>query len=220
MQFSFSFIRTGIMGLALAAGFMSQSAQAADRQTMVVAGGCFWCVEADFEKVPGVIKAESGFAGGTVKNPTYKQVTGGGTGHYEVVKITYDADKVSYDKLLGMFFRSVDPTDAGGQFCDRGDSYRTAIFATGAQKAEAEAEAAKKSAQSALGQKIVTPILPAAQFYLAGGNHQDYYKGTKLVVTRFGPKRMSEAYKAYRKACGRDARVKQLWGAQAPFVGG
>ena len=218
MRFSFSFIRTSVIGLAFTASLLTQSAQAADRQTMVVAGGCFWCVEADFEKVPGVIKAESGFAGGKSKNPTYKQVTSGGTGHYEAVKITYDADKVSYEKLLGLFFRSVDPTDAGGQFCDRGESYRTAVFATGSQKATAEA--AKKSAQAALGQKIVTPILPASKFYLAGGNHQDYYKGKKLVVTRFGPKRMSEAYKAYRKACGRDTRVKQLWGNQAPFVGG
>ncbi|WP_420863928.1 peptide-methionine (S)-S-oxide reductase MsrA [Algirhabdus cladophorae] len=185
---------------------------------MVVAGGCFWCVEADFEKVPGVIKAESGFAGGSTKNPTYKQVTKGGTGHYEAVKITYDADKVSYDTLLSLFFRSVDPTDAGGQFCDRGESYRTAIFAKGSQKAAAQQ--AKAEAQSALGRKIVTPILPSAKFYKAASNHQDYYKGSKLVVTRFGPKRQSEAYKAYRKACGRDAKVKQLWGSAAPFVGG
>lgn len=209
-------------GLAAVAtiGLLAQTAavHALDRQSMLVAGGCFWCVEADFEKVPGVIKAESGFAGGTVKNPTYKQVTKGGTGHYEVVKITYDADKVSYEKLLGLFFRSVDPTDAGGQFCDRGESYRTAVFAKKSQKGVAEK--ARSEAQSALGKKIVTPILPSAKFYKAGANHQDYYKGKKLVVTRFGPKRQSEAYKAYREACGRDARVKQLWGSAAPFVGG
>jgi len=218
MSFSFSHVKTGLIGFAFAIGILTQSAVAADRQSMVVAGGCFWCVEADFEKVPGVIKAESGYAGGKVKNPTYKQVTGGNTGHYEAVKITYDADKVSYEKLLGMFFRSVDPTDAGGQFCDRGSSYRTAIFANSNQKATAQK--AKQDAQASLGQKIVTPILPAATFYLAEDIHQDYYKGTKLVITRFGPKRMSEAYKAYRQACGRDARVKQLWGNQAPFVGG
>ena len=118
-----------------------------------------------------------------------------------------------------MFFRSIDPTDAGGQFCDRGSSYRTAIFVS--NKGEmAIAEQAKARAQKDLpGQKIVTPILSASAFYPAEAYHQDYYKGTKLVLTRFGPKRQASAYKAYRKACGRDARVRQLWGNAAPFAG-
>ncbi|WP_247744773.1 peptide-methionine (S)-S-oxide reductase MsrA [Shimia sp. R11_0] len=195
-----------------------QRAEAAGQESLVVAGGCFWCVESDFESVPGVIEAVSGFTGGSAKNPTYKQVTSGGSGHYEAVKITFDPAQVSRGQLLDMFFRSVDPTDAGGQFCDRGDSYRTAIFVEGAAQ-KATAEAAKVKAQAQLGQTVVTPILSAKTFYPAEAYHQDYYKGSKIVLTRFGPKRQSEAYKRYRKACGRDARVQELWGKDAPFVG-
>ncbi len=193
-------------------------AQAAGTETLVVAGGCFWCVESDFESVPGVRKAVSGYTGGTTKNPTYKQISKGGTGHYEAVKITFDSGQVSREELLDLFFRSVDPTDAGGQFCDRGESYRTAIFVKNAAE-EALAQTAKSRAQSELGQTVVTPILKSGKFYEAEAYHQDYYKGSKVVLTRFGPKKQSEAYKRYRKACGRDARVKQLWGKNAPFVG-
>lgn len=192
--------------------------RAAGSETLTVAGGCFWCVEADFEKVPGVIEAVSGFTGGKTKDPTYKQVTGGNTGHYEAVQITFNPSKVSRETLLSMFFRSVDPTDAGGQFCDRGKSYRTAIFVSNAGEKRL-AEQAKAAAQSQLGQTVVTPILSESTFYPAEAYHQDYYKGSKLVLTRFGPKKQSSAYKAYRKACGRDARVKQLWGDDAPFAG-
>ncbi len=181
------------------------------------AGGCFWCVEADFEKVQGVNEVVSGFMGGSVANPTYKQVTAGGTGHYEAVEVRYDPSVVSYSQLLNLFFRSVDPTDAGGQFCDRGESYRTAIFATNAQEKSA-AEQAKAKAQSDLGQKIVTPVRNAAAFYPAEEYHQDYYKGSSIILTRRGPKSQKEAYKFYRSACGRDARVKQLWGSAAPFA--
>lgn len=194
-----------------------KQANAAELETLTLAGGCFWCVEADFEKVRGVKQAVSGFAGGTVKNPTYKQVTGGGTGHYEAVEITFDPDVVSADTLLNLFFRSIDPTDAGGQFCDRGESYRSAVFATSDQKAAAQK--AKADAQSALDQEIVTPILAADEFWPADEYHQDYHKGGKLVLTRFGPKSQASAYKAYRDACGRDARVKELWGSDAPFAG-
>lgn len=193
-------------------------AQAAQAETLTVAGGCFWCVESDFESVPGVIEAVSGFTGGSSNNPTYKQVTGGNTGHYEAVEISFDPDKVSRETLLAMFLRSVDPTDAGGQFCDRGDSYRTAIFVSNAGE-KSLATQVKAQAQADLGQTIVTPILSASEFYPAEAYHQDYYKGTKLVFTRFGPKRQNSAYKAYRKACGRDDRVKQLWGKDAPFTG-
>ena len=205
--------------IALGLGVQSKSARAAETETLLVAGGCFWCVEADFESVKGVKEAVSGFAGGSTANPTYKQVTGGGTGHYEVVQIQFDPSVVSRDTLLSLFFRSVDPTDAGGQFCDRGPSYRTAIFADGnAQKAAAEK--AKSEAQAALGQKVVTPILGKATFYPADAYHQDYYKSSqRLAVTSVGiGVKKAVAYKRYRKGCGRDKRVRQLWGEAAPFA--
>lgn len=208
------------LAIMIALGLFAQTTKshAADTETLTVAGGCFWCVESDFESVKGVKGAVSGFAGGKVANPTYKQVVAGGTGHYEAVQITFDPSVVSRDELLSKFFRSVDPTDAGGQFCDRGDTYRTAIFANGAAQKSA-AEKAKAAAQSALGTKVVTPVLGAAKFYAADAYHQDYYKGSKIVLTRFGPKSQAKAYKAYRSACGRDQRVKQLWGSAAAFLG-
>lgn len=205
--------------IALGLGAQIKTAHASDTETLTLAGGCFWCIESDFERVNGVKEVVSGYTGGTVDNPTYKQVTGGGTGHYEAVQIMFDPSVVSRDMILSMFFRSVDPTDAGGQFCDRGESYRTAIFAATTDQTNA-AKQAKAEAQNALGATIVTPILKASTFYPAEAYHQDYYKGSKLVLTRFGPKRQSAAYKAYREACGRDARVKELWGSAAPFVGG
>ena len=200
-------------------GFMIQGghANAQAREELIVAGGCFWCVESDFDSVRGVQEAISGFAGGSTANPTYKQVSRGGTGHYEAVRILYDPSRVSRDQLLSLFFRSVDPTDSGGQFCDRGDSYRTAVF-VGDDAEKTAAELAKTNAEADLGQKVVTPILPKSDFYPADAFHQDYYKGKKIVLTRFGPKRQFKAYKAYRQACGRDARVMELWGADAPFV--
>lgn len=212
-------LKTIALAVAIGIGLFLQghAAQAAQAQTLTVAGGCFWCVESDFERVPGVIEAVSGFAGGNKANPTYKQVTKGGTGHYEAVQITFDPAKVSARQLLDLFFRSVDPTDAGGQFCDRGDSYRTAIFAKPDQKKAAEQ--AKDSAEKALNRKIVTPILDAGAFYPADAYHQDYYKQSAVILTRFGPKSKASAYKRYRKACGRDARVEALWGDAAPFVG-
>ena len=205
-----------LLAVLIAVGVMAQVKTADAAETLTVAGGCFWCVEADFEKVKGVKKAVSGFAGGTTANPTYKQVTGGNTGHYEAVQITYDPAQVSARQLLDLFFRSIDPTDAGGQFCDRGDSYRTAVFATSGQKAAAEQ--AKAAAQSALGRSVVTPILGSSTFYPADGYHQDYYKSSERILTRFGLKKKSEAYKRYRDACGRDKRVRELWGSAAPFA--
>ena len=212
-------MKAGALAILIAVGIGVEvnQAKAAGTETLTVAGGCFWCVEADFEKVEGVHEVVSGYTGGTVENPTYKQVVGGGTGHYEAVEIMYDPAKVSARQLYDLFFRSVDPTDAGGQFCDRGDSYRTAIFVS--DKAEkAAANAAKAEAEKALGQQIVTPILEAGPFYEAEAYHQDYYKGDKLILTRFGPKSQAAAYERYRTACGRDARVKALWGQAAPFV--
>ena len=204
--------------IALACVLRYGPAAASKVETLIVAGGCFWCVESDFEKVPGVVGAMSGFTGGTAKTATYRQVSTGGTGHFEAVQITFDPDVVTRETLLVMFFRSVDPTDAGGQFCDRGDSYRSAIFVSDKTE-QAIAKRVKAQAQSDLGMVIVTPILSKTKFYPADASHQDYYKGTKLVLTRFGPKRQSSAYKRYRKACGRDVRVRELWGAAAAFTG-
>lgn len=208
-----------LLAAALAAGLFAQGKglTAQNTETLTVAGGCFWCVESDFESVKGVVEAVSGYTGGRTENPSYKDVSRGGSGHYEAVLITYDPSVVGREALLHMFFRSIDPTDAAGQFCDRGESYRSAVFFSNpSEKALAEAQLAK--AQAELGRKIVTPLLPAAVFYEAEAYHQDYYKGSKVVFTRGGPKKQSQAYKFYRKGCGRDARVLQLWGSAAPFA--
>ncbi|KIC20556.1 peptide-methionine (S)-S-oxide reductase MsrA [Leisingera sp. ANG-Vp] len=209
-----------LMGLiAIGTAAQTNPLQAQSTEVLTVAGGCFWCVESDFESVPGVVEAVSGYTGGKTENPTYKEVTRGGSGHYEAVQITFDPAEVSRERLLELFFRSVDPTDAGGQFCDRGDSYRTAVFVSNPAE-KSLASQVKADAQAALGQKIVTPVLQAGTFYEAEDYHQDYYKGESLVFTRFGPKRQAAAYKRYRQACGRDARVAQLWGDAAPFAKG
>lgn len=182
----------------------------AETETAIVAGGCFWCVESDFEPVPGVIDVVSGYSGGSSANPTYEDHEG----HYEVVQITFDNQKISYAELIAKFLRSVDVTDPGGQFCDRGSAYRTAVFvASDAQRAAAEAAVA--DAEKVLGQEIATPVLPAKTFWIAEDYHQDYYKGSNIVLTRAGPKKQSKAYKFYREACGRDERVRQVWGNEA-----
>ncbi|MEQ9260263.1 MAG: peptide-methionine (S)-S-oxide reductase MsrA [Roseovarius sp.] len=199
-------------------GVQCTKARAAGTEVLTVAGGCFWCVEADFESVRGVKEVVSGYTGGKTKNPTYKEVTRGNTGHYEAVQIYYDPAQVSQEQLFHLFFRSIDPTDAGGQFCDRGSSYRSAIFVSDSSQRQA-AEAAKAKARSELGRNIVTPILGASTFYKAEDYHQDYYKGQKIILTRGGPKRQAQAYKFYREGCGRDKRIRQLWGADAPFIG-
>lgn len=192
----------------LLAATLTAGAAQAETRTAVFAGGCFWCVEADFEKVEGVQEVVSGFAGGDVQNPTYDQVTGGDTGHLESVEITYDSDKVSFERLVNLFFRSIDPTDAGGQFCDRGESYTTAVFVSNPQERQI-AETVKAQAEEALGQEIVTPIRDGAPFYLAGEYHQDYYKKSDLILSRFGPISKEKAYVRYRDACGRDERVRE-----------
>lgn len=198
--------------LAMILALSATTAQAEIRKA-VVAGGCFWCVESDFEGVKGVISAVSGFSGGATDAPSYNQVTAGGTGHFEAVEITFDDAILPYDRLVSMFLRSIDVTDAGGQFCDRGDSYRSAIFATSDQRATAMAAIAE--AEAALGRQIVTPVLPLTKFWPADAYHQDYYKSSDIVLTRIGPKQKKNAYKFYRKSCGRDARVKAIWGDQA-----
>ena len=192
-------------------------AQAKDLQIAVFAGGCFWCVEADMDKIPGVVDTVSGFTGGNVAKPSYKQVTKGNTGHYEAVRVTFDSDVTSYPELVAKFLRSVDPLDGGGQFCDRGEHYSTAIFATTPQQAN-WAEKAISDAEAQLGQPIKTVLRMAKPFYAAEEYHQDYYKSSKIVLTRFGPLSKAEAYKRYRKGCGRDKRVRQVWG-QAAFPG-
>ena len=191
-----------ILALVAALSISVQTASAQKLEKAIFAGGCFWCVESDFDKVPGVVSTTSGYTGGKTRNPTYKQVTYGDTGHYEAVEITYDSAKVSYEALLTAFWHSVDPTDDGGQFCDRGDSYRTAVFALNEKQRKA-AEASKKAAQKALGKKIVTPILAAATFYPAEYYHQNYYKNNSF------------RYRYYRFSCGRDNRLRDLWGENA-----
>lgn len=185
-------------------------AGAARAETAVVAGGCFWCVEADFEKVKGVSGVVSGYTGGTLANPTYRNHAG----HLEAVEITFDPQVISYGELIGLFLRSVDVLDAGGQFCDRGDAYRTAIFVQGKAQRQA-AVAAVAEAERVLGQTVLTPVLDAGTFWIAEDYHQDYYKSSEIVLTRAGPKKKANAYKFYRESCGRDARVRELWGAAA-----
>ena len=185
-----------------ALSLVAHAASAQQIEKAVFAGGCFWCVELDFDKVPGVVSTVSGYTGGKTKDPTYRQVTAGGTGHYEAVEISYDPAKVSYEMLLAAFWRSVDPTDDGGQFCDRGQSYETAVFVAN-EKERAQAEASKKAAQKLLDKPIVTPILAAGPFYEAEDYHQDYYKNNPL------------RYRYYRFSCGRDRTVKDLWGEHA-----
>lgn len=175
-----------------------------DGNALIVAGGCFWCVESDFDHVPGVLETVSGYTGGHLDNPTYEQVSHGGSGHLEAVRIRFDPAKTSYAKLVEVFWRTIDPTDGGGQFCDRGHSYTTAIFALDAeQKRIAEASKDKLEESGMLGAPIATKILDAGPFYPAEGYHQDFY--TKSPIR----------YRFYRFNCGRDNRVDQLWGTEA-----
>ena len=170
---------------------------------LIVAGGCFWCIEKDFEQVAGVKRVVSGYTGGKHKNPTYKNHPG----HREAVKITYDDTKVDYATLLHTFWRTVDPTDAGGQFCDRGHAYTTAVYVSSDSERKL-AEKSKAEAQSDLGRKIVTPIVGASLFTNSEEYHQNYYKKNPV------------RYKYYRYRCGRDQKVKALWGKRAyPNVG-
>jgi len=199
-------LASGLAVLALAgysmagdAGPVKASAQ--PMATAIFAGGCFWCVEADFEKLTGVVEAESGYTGGPLANPTYEQVSHGGTGHAESVRVIYDPSKITYEKLLDYFWHHIDPTVKDRQFCDVGSQYRSAIFYR--NEAERKAAEASKAALERKGQfaRIYTEIAPAGPFYLAEGYHQDYYKKNPI------------RYKYYRNSCGRDARVNEVWGA-------
>ena len=169
-------------------------------ETAVFAGGCFWCMENDMRGIPGVLKVESGYTGGHLKNPTYRDVTGEKSGHYEAVRVTYDPARLQYDYLLYRYWRLVDPTDTGGQFCDRGPSYRPAVFVAGAaQRKVAEASRATAAKRLKRG-KMATPILDLGPFWPAEAYHRDYAKRNALD------------YHAYRAACGRDARLRAVWG--------
>ena len=175
-------------------------------ETAVFAGGCFWCTESDFEKVDGVIDAVSGYTGGRVANPSYEQVSAGGTGHVEAVKVIYDSDKVTYAQLIDVFWRHVDPTDRGGQFVDRGSQYRSVIFYSGEEQRQL-AEASKKELEQngRFAKPIVTEILPLGPFYEAEGYHQDYYKKNPI------------RYNFYRAGSGRDKFLDKVWGqSQTP----
>jgi peptide-methionine (S)-S-oxide reductase len=172
------------------------------RAVATFAGGCFWCMEPPYDELDGVLATTSGYAGGSTVDPTYQEVVRGGTGHAEVVQITYDPAKVTYEQLLEVFWRNVDPLDAGGQFCDRGDSYRTGIFVHD----EAQRRLAEQSKQALAdsdrfdGKPIVTEITDAGPFYPAEDYHQNYYETNPI------------RYKFYRWNCGRDQRLEQLWG--------
>jgi peptide-methionine (S)-S-oxide reductase len=183
--------------LALLAG--PALAQATAKATF--AGGCFWCVEADFDKVRGVVSTTSGYIGGTVANPSYEQVSAQVTGHAEAVEIVFDPAQVSYEQLLGYFWRTIDPTTRDRQFCDSGSPYRTAIFTHGPeQAAAAKASLAALEKSKPFKEPIVTTIEPAGTFYPAEAYHQDYYKKNPV------------RYQYYRASCGRDLRLQQLWG--------
>lgn len=193
---------------ALTAFFMSAGADNKDdrpvtsaMETAIFAGGCFWCVESDFDKVEGVVETISGYTGGNTPNPTYKSHTK--DGHLEAVKIIYDPAKVEYEELVTYFFRHIDPTDSGGQFCDRGNSYTTAVFvADETERAVVEAQIAEISASGVLPGPVVTAVRDQAPFTDAEGYHQDYYLKNPV------------RYKFYREGCGRDKRVKEVWGGR------
>lgn len=165
------------------------------------AGGCFWCVESDFDKIPGVVSTTSGYIGGKTANPSYEQVSNHSTGHAEAVEVVYDPAKVSYERLVAYFWHTIDPTVKDQQFCDRGSPYRTAIFAHGEEQLKvAQASRAALEKSKPFKEAIVTDIVLAGPFYAAEDYHQDYYKKNPI------------RYKYYRTSCGRDARLQQLWG--------
>jgi len=191
-------MRLAAAALATAVAFQPLAVSQAGAETAIFAGGCFWCVESDMDHVPGVTETISGYSGGTKKNPTYYDHEG----HREVVRVEFDPAKISYEQLATTFLRTIDPTDAGGQFCDRGHAYTTAIYAVGDAQLAA-ARKAKAAAEAQLGVKLATEVAPAGEFTEAEDYHQNYYKVS------------AAKYKYYRFACGRDERVKEVWGADA-----
>ena len=189
--------------LLIAAAFLATPCSAGDGETAyaTLAAGCFWCIEADLEKVEGVLSVISGYTGGIVANPTYKQVSAGTTGHTEAVRIVFDPRIISFEELLAIFWRNIDPTEADRQFCDVGEQYRAGIFYHDEeQREEAEKSRAVLEQTKPFANPIVTEITAATAFYPAEANHQDYFKKNPIL------------YSIYRKSCGRDRRLEELWG--------
>lgn len=189
--------------LSLAALLLSLGSHAGqdDSAVAVFAGGCFWCTEADFDKLPGVLETTSGYIGGSIENPTYEEVSSGRTGHIEAVQVRFDPRQTSYAKLLEAFWPTIDPVNGSGQFCDNGPQYRSAIFYLDAEQQRlAEASKTALAASGRLAQPIATEILAATSFYPAEDYHQDYHTKNPL------------RYSYYRHGCGRDQRLKELWG--------
>jgi peptide-methionine (S)-S-oxide reductase len=191
------------LAAALALALLGAPSARAVEAVATFAGGCFWCMEPPFEALPGVASVTSGYTGGTKADPTYEEVSAGGTGHAEAVRIVYDPEKVSYEKLLDVFWRNVDPTVADRQFCDTGSQYRSAVFVHGSAQRKA-AEASLADVQKQLGVPVKTQIVDAGPFYPAEAYHQDYAKKNPL------------RYRYYRAGCGRDARLEEIWGKAAP----
>jgi len=195
-------IALGILAGSFAGSDQAVAAQPAKKglAKATFAGGCFWCMEPPYDKLDGVVSTTSGYIGGTKKNPTYEEVSAGGTGHAEAVQVVYDPAKVSYAKLLDVFWRNVDPLTANAQFCDHGDQYRTAIFVHDAEQKRMAEESKAQVQKKFIERKVVTEITQAAVFYPAEEYHQDYYEKNPI------------RYKFYRTSCGRDARLEELWG--------
>jgi peptide-methionine (S)-S-oxide reductase len=168
--------------------------------TAVFAGGCFWCMETDMKGVAGVVSVESGYTGGAMRNPSYRDVLTERTGHYEAVRVRYDPARISYEALLERYWKLVDPTDAGGQFCDRGPSYRTAVFVSGPEQRRIAEQSRARAAGRLKTGKMTTPVLNLGEFWPAEEHHRDYAKRNPLN------------YAAYRAGCGRDRRLVQVWG--------
>jgi len=192
-------MRLVLMLAILASGLFGGNVTAQTKKA-VFAGGCFWCLEGPFDALPGVMETQAGYTGGQTPDPTYEQVSSGTSGHIEAMRVVYDSRQIGFEQLLEVFWRNIDPTDAGGQFCDRGPQYRSAVF-FGDDKEEALALASKEQLEQSRGFKVATEILPRTEFYAAEEYHQDYYRKNPL------------RYRFYRQGCGRDLRLKQLWGA-------
>lgn len=185
--------------LAMGGTAAAQEKATEGKESAVFAGGCFWCVEEAFDALPGVVATTSGYTGGTVDKPTYQQVTAGGTGHFEAVKVDYDPGQVSYEQLLDTFWKNVDPFDSAGQFCDKGESYLSAVF-VGNDEERRLAESGKEEIAAKFDMPVATAILPEASFFPAEDYHQDFYKKN--------PAR----YKYYKWGCGRAQRLEEIWG--------
>ena len=200
-------VRPGQISLLLALALSIPNATAlaekpAEPKTALFAGGCFWCMEKPFEILPGVLSVTSGYTGGEIEGPSYAQVSSHATKHREAIRVVYDPGRIGYERLLEVYWHNIDPTQADGQFCDRGHQYTSAVYVRTPEE-RAAATASKEAVQAALGKTVVTEILDASTFWVAEGYHQDFYKTN--------PAR----YHSYRTGCGRDARLTELWGSQA-----